>query len=169
MIRGLFKYLFLSFSSLLTYLCFIVTVIFDNFVYTNNFSSNFTNSYLENINKSQTSLCPTNNVFLFGQEEIISVSTTPGNTMTSYKSLIFFLIVTIFSSIFYKKNHFKITRQILPFLIFFFLCFNSCPPRKLKSNEMKRYPNSEFFSIEVIKITSNISSAEIRVDLGCLY
>ena len=32
---------------------------------------------------------------------------------------------------------------------------------------MKCCPNSEFFSIEVIKITSDISSAEIRVDLGC--
>ena len=59
-----------------------------------------------NINKSQTSLCPTNNVFLFGQKEIISVSTTPGNIMTSYKSPIFFLIVTIFSSIFYKEKSF---------------------------------------------------------------
>ena len=82
MIGRLFKYLFLSFFPLLTYLCFIVTVIFDNFVYTNNFSSNFTSSYLENINKSQTSLCLTN-VFLFGQDEIISLSTSPGNTMTA--------------------------------------------------------------------------------------
>ena len=32
---------------------------------------------------------------------------------------------------------------------------------------MKRCPNSEFFGIEVIKITSVISSAEISVDLGC--
>ena len=32
---------------------------------------------------------------------------------------------------------------------------------------MKCCRNSEFFSIEVIKTTSNISSAEIHVDLGC--
>ena len=72
MMGGLLKSLFLSFLlCLLAYLCFIVTVIFDNFVYTNNFSSNFINSYLENINKSQKSLCPTENVFLFSQEESI--------------------------------------------------------------------------------------------------
>ena len=69
------------------YLCFIVTVIFDNFIYTNKFSSNFINSYLENINSS-------------------------------------------------------------------------------KSNDLKCCPNSEFFSIEVIKTTSDISSAEIHADLG---
>ena len=120
-IGGSFKYLFSSFSPILSYLSFIVTIIFDNSMYTNNLSSNFTSSYLENINKSQTSLCPTNNVFLFGLEEIVSVSTTAVNTMTSYKSLIFFLIVTIFSSIFYKKSYFKITKQIFPFLIFFSL------------------------------------------------
>ena len=85
-------------------MCFIVTIIFDNFIYTNNSSSNFANSYLEKINKSQTSLCPTNNVFLFGQEEIIPVSTTPVNTATSYKSFIFFLIAAIFSSI-YINGH----------------------------------------------------------------
>ena len=97
---------FLSFFPLLIYLCFIVTVIFDIIIYTSNFSTNFTifNSYLENINKSQTSLCPTNNISLFGQEEIISVSTTPVSTVTTYKSLIFVFIVAIFSSIFYKKK-----------------------------------------------------------------
>ena len=78
-------------------------VIFDNFVYTNNFKSNFTNKYLENIIKSQTSLCPTNNVFLFGQEQIIFVSATSVNTMASYKSLTFFLIVTIIQSFLTKK------------------------------------------------------------------
>ena len=49
----------------------------------------------------------------------------------------------------------------------YFLCFNSCPPHKLKSNGLKCCPNSEFFSIEVIKITNVISSTEIHVDLGC--
>ena len=48
-----------------------------------------------------------------------------------------------------------------------FLIFNnSSPPHKSKSNNLKYCPNSEFFSIEVIEITSNISSAETRVDLG---
>ena len=143
MIGRLFKYLFLSFFPLLAYLRFIVTVIFDNFVYINNFSSNFTNSYLESINKLQASLCSTNNVFLFGQGEIISVSTTPGSTMTSYKSLIFCLIVTIFSSIFYKKIILKSQSKSCPFLFFYF--FNSCPPHKLKSNDLKCCLDSEYF------------------------
>ena len=63
---------------------------------------------------------------------------------------------------FLQKNYFKITKQILSFLIF----NNSSPPHKSKSNNLKYCPNSEFFSIEVIEITSNISSAEIHVDLG---
>ena len=55
---GLFKYL-LSFFPLLTSLCFTVTVIFDNFVYTNNFNSGFTNSFTkEIILKSQGKSCP---------------------------------------------------------------------------------------------------------------
>ena len=54
---GLFKYLLLSFFPLLIHLCFIVTVILDNIIYNNNFTTNFTTlkSYLENINKSQIS------------------------------------------------------------------------------------------------------------------
>ena len=49
----------------------IVSVIFDKIIYTNNFSTNFTflNSYFENINKSQTSLCLTNSAFLFGKRK----------------------------------------------------------------------------------------------------
>ena len=74
-----------------------------NFI-TNNFSHTFTNSYLEKINKSQASLCQTNNVFLFGLQEVISVSTTAVNTVTSYKSLIFFFIVGILPSTLYKKK-----------------------------------------------------------------
>ena len=79
-----------------------------NIVNTNSFSTDFIilNSYLENINKSKTSLCLTNNVFLIGQKEIISVSTNPVSTVTSYKSLIYFFIVVIFSSTFYKKKSF---------------------------------------------------------------
>ena len=43
----------------------ITNIIFNDIVYTNF-------SYLENINNQQTSLCETNNVYLFGQEYIIS-------------------------------------------------------------------------------------------------
>ena len=115
MIGGLFKYLFFIIFPLLIYICFIAIVIFDNFICTNNFNSNFTNSYLENINKSQASLCPTNNVLLFCQEEIISVSTIPDNTVTSYNSLILFSIVAILSSIFYKKIILKSQSKFCPF------------------------------------------------------
>ena len=147
MIGGLFKYLFLLFLPSLTYLFFIITVTFNNSFY-NNFGNSFTllSNYFENFNES---LCLTNSVFLFGQREIISVSTTLGNNVTS---------------IFYQMNNFKITRQILPFLIFFFLCFNGNPPRELKKYDLKCFPNSEFFSIEVIKITSDVSSAEMHMN-----
>ena len=94
------------------------------------------NSHLENVGKSQTSLCLTNNIFLFGQEEINSVSITPVSTVTVYKSLIFFSMVDIFQIFFTKKNPFKITNQILSFLVFF-LCFNSSPTRRSKSNDLK--------------------------------
>ena len=61
-------------------------------------------------------------------------------------------------------NNFKITRQILSFLIFFFRCFNGNPPRESKKYDLKCFLNSEFFSIEVIKITSDISSAEMHMN-----
>ena len=162
MIGGLFKYLFLLFFPSLTYLFFIITVTFKNSFY-NNFGNSFMllNNYFENFNES---LCLTNNVFLFGQKEIISISTTLSNTVTSYYRLIFYFMVAIFSSIFYQVNNFIITRQILPFLIFFFLCFNGNPPRGSKKYDLKCFPNSEFFSIEVIKITSDISSAEMHMN-----
>ena len=161
MIGGLFNYLFLLFFPSLTHLFFIITVTFNNSFY-NNFGNNFTllNKYFENFNES---LCLTN-VFLFGQKEIISVSTTPSNTVTSYYRLLFYFMVAIFSSILYQMNNFKITRQFLPFLIFFFLCFNGNPPRESKKYDLKCFPNSEFFSIEVIKITSDISSAEMHMN-----
>ena len=119
------------------------------------------NNYFKNFNES---LCLTNNVFLFGQKEIISVSTTLSNTVTSYYRLVFYFMVAIFSSIFYQMNNFKITRQILPFLIFLFLCFNGNPPCESKKYDLKCFSNSEFFSIEVIKITSDISSAEMHMN-----
>ena len=103
-------------------------------------------------------------VFLFGQKEIISVSTVLSNTVTSYYRLVFYFMVAIFSSIFYQMNNFKTTRQILPFIIFFFLCFSGSPLRESKKYDLKCFPNSEFFSIEVIKITSDISSAEMHMN-----
>ena len=45
----------------------------------------------------------------------------------------------------------------------FFLCFNGNPPRESKKYDLKCFLNSEFFSIEVIKITSDISSAEMHM------
>ena len=140
MIGGLFKYLFSLFFPSLTYLFFIITVTFKNSFY-NNFGNNFTllNNYFKNFNES---LCLTNNVFLFGQKEIISVSTTRSNTVTSYYRLLFYFMVAIFSSISYQMNNFKITRQILPFLIFFFLCFNGNPPRESKKYDLKCFLNS---------------------------
>ena len=140
MIGGLFKYLFLLFSPSLTYLFFIITVTFNNSFY-NNFGNSFTllNNCFESFNES---LCLTNNVFLFGQKAIISVSTTLSYTVTSYYRLVFYFMVAIFSSILYQMNNFKITRQIFPFLIFFFLCFNGNPPRESKKYDLKCFPNS---------------------------
>ena len=140
MIGGLFKYLFLLFFPSLTYLFFIITVTFNNSFY-NNFGNSFTllNNCFESFNES---LCLTNNVFLFGQKAIISVSTTLSYTVTSYYRLVFYFMVAIFSSILYQMNNFKITRQIFPFLIFFFLCFNGNPPRESKKYDLKCFPNS---------------------------
>ena len=96
--------------------------------------------------------------------EITFVSTTPVSTLSSYKSLISFFIVAIFSSISYQKN-LKSQSKCCPFK-YFFLSFNSSPPHKSKSNDVKCSPNSTCFSFKVIKITSNINSAEICVHLG---
>ena len=81
-------------------------VVIDDFIYTNNFSTSFTtlNGYIENSNKLQTLICLTNNVFLFGQEEIISVSTTTASTATSYLSLIFIFIIAFFQAFLTKKS-----------------------------------------------------------------
>ena len=162
MICGLFKYLFLLFFSSLTYLFFIITVTFNN-SFCNNFGNSFPllNNYFENFNES---LCLTNNVFLFGQKEVISVSTPLSNTVTSCYRLLFYFMVAIFSSILYQMNNFKIKKQFLPFLIFFFLCFNGNPPCESKKYDLKCFPNSELFSTEVIKITSDISSAEMHMN-----
>ena len=72
------------------------------------------------------------NVFLFGQREIISFSSTPSNYITGYNPLIFYFIGAILSSIFTKKKEQLILqRNFFPFLIFF-LCFSSNPLHKSK-------------------------------------
>ena len=164
MIGGLFKHLLLSYFLLLRHLFlvyFIITTTFYNIFYNNNFA--LSKCCLENIdiniNKSHTSLCLVN-VFLFGQKEIISVSSTPGSSITSYNPFIFYFIGAILSSIFYKKDNFNITKLFFPFSIFF-LCFSGNPLHKSKNSDLKYCPNTEFFSIELIKIKSDVSSAKI--------
>ena len=89
----------------------------------------------------------------------ISVSFAPSGSVTSYNPVIFYFIGAILSNIFYKEDNFDITKQLLPFL-FFFLCFSCNSLCKSKNSDLK-YPNNEFFSIELIKITRNSSSEEI--------
>ena len=103
----------------------------------------------------------TNNVFTFGKKETISVSFTPSSSITSYNLVIFYFIGAILSSIFYKKDNFNITKQLFPFLIYFFLCFSANSLHKSKNCDLKCCPNNEFFSTELIKITSDINSAEM--------
>ena len=111
----LFKYLFLScfMSSRYLFLAFtIITTTFYNIFYNNNFTllkCCFENINI-NINKSHTSLCLTNNVFIFGQKETISISSTPSSSITSYSLVIFYFIGAILSRLFYKKDNFNITK-----------------------------------------------------------
>ena len=125
LIGALFKYLFLSCFSLLRYLLlafFIITTTVYNIFYNNSFT--LPKCCLENINKNiiklNTSLCLTNNVFLSGQKETISVFSTTSISMTNYNPVIFYFIGKTLSSIFYKKNSFNITKQLFLFLTIFF-------------------------------------------------
>ena len=52
----------------------------------------------------------------------------------------------------------------MPFVIFFFVCFNDSPPHEAKDARLKDCHKSNFFSIELIKITNSINSAEIHLD-----
>ena len=108
---------------------------------------------------SRRSLCLTNNVFIFDQKETISVSSTPSSSITSYNLIIFYFIGGILSSIFYKKDN--ITKQLFPFLIYFLLCFSANSLHKSKNCNLKCCSNNEFFSTELIKITSDINGAEM--------
>ena len=107
-VQMVFKHLFLSCFTSLRYLFlafFIITTTFYDIFYNNGFT--LSEYCLENINininKPHTSLCLTNDVFLFGQKEIISVSSTLSSSITSYNIVIFYFIGAILSSIFYKK------------------------------------------------------------------
>ena len=62
------------------------------------------------------------NVFLFGQKEIISFSSTPSNYITGYNPLIFYFIGAILSSIFTKKRTINITKKFF-FIFNFFSLF----------------------------------------------
>ena len=165
LIGALFKYLFLScFKSLrFLFLAFsIIATTFYNIFYNNNFTRSkccFDNINIY-INTSVRSLCLAN-VFIFDQKETISVSSTPSSSITSYNLVIFYFIGAILSSIFYKKDNFNITKQLFPFLIYFFLCFSANSLHKSKNCDLKYCPNNEFFSTELIKITGDINSAEM--------
>ena len=144
---------------------FIITTTFYNILYNNNFILSkccFENINI-NINKSHTSLCLTNNIFIFGQKETISVSSTPSSSITSYNLAIFYFIGAILSSIFHKKVNFNITKQLIRFLIYFFHCFSANSFHKSKNCDLKCCPNNEFFSTELIKKTSDINSVEILI------
>ena len=64
------------------------------------------------------------------------------------------------SSIFYRKYNLNIRKQLFSSLIYFFLRFSANFLHKLKNCDLKCCPNNEFFSSELIKITSDINSAE---------
>ena len=148
------RFLFLSFS--------IIATTFYNIFYNNNFTRSkccFDNINIY-INTSVRSLCLAN-VFIFDQKETISVSSTISSSITSYNLVIFYFIGAILSSIFYKKDNFNITKQLFPFLIYFFLCFSANSLHKSKNFDLKYCPNNEFFSTELIKITGDINSAEM--------
>ena len=131
-IGALFKYLLLSCFTSLRYLGFIkifwhISDYFLTIFHNKNFA--LSKCCFENINiyvnTSHRSLSMTNNVFIFDQKETISVSSTPSSSITSYNLVIFYFIGAILSILFYKKDNFNITKQLFPFLIYFFLCFGA--------------------------------------------
>ena len=65
------------------------------------------------------------------------------------------------SSIFYRKYNLNIRKQLFSSLIYFFLYFGANFLDKLKNCDLKCCPNNEIFSSELIKITSDINSAEM--------
>ena len=144
----LFKYLFLSCFTSLRYLLlalFIITTTFHNIFYSNNFI--LSKCCLENINIninklhqgtllklpwSHTLLYLTNNVFLFGQKETISVSSTPSRSVTSYNHVITFISLEPFCQTFFTKKIILILQNNFFHFYFFFLCFSSNSLHKSK-------------------------------------
>ena len=63
------------------------------------------------------------------------------------------------SSIFYKKDNFIITKQLFPFLIYFFLCFSANSLHKSKNCNLKYCPNNELFSTELINSAEMLMSS----------
>ena len=158
---GVFKYVCLSLLPLLIYLSFTLTFIFNNTFFDHDIlNNNFThiNIFLESSNESIT------NLLFFNQEPTVSVSITNKNIITSYNPIIFYSIVTPFLCIFYKNHTFHFTKQFLPFVIFFFVCFNDSPPHEAKDARLKDCHNSNFFSFELIKTINSINSAERHLD-----
>ena len=161
LISRLFKYLFLAYFPLVIYLIFIMSVIFDNNIYKSNFNTNLTLSSTFS-EKLEYTLLIYNDSFL-GHKEFTPTSAAPINALISLKPLIFFSVTVIFSGIFYKKKNFKITKKLLPFLIFLF-CFSTSPSLKSKQFDLKLCPNSDFFNFELIKIANDINNAQIHKD-----
>ena len=142
---------------------FIILITFNNNFYDGIFNLNLTFvNILNNTNESNT-FNLTTQFILLDQEKIISTSTSPTNTITGYIPLVFYLISAIFSCLFYTKGKFAITKRLLPFLLFFVLCFTSNPQQKIKYNDLKHYRNTEFFSTEILKTASDINSAELQI------
>ena len=100
-----------------------ITTTFYNTFYNNNFtlSKCCIKNIDININKAHTSICLANNVFLIGQTEIISVSSTPSSPMTRYNPLSFISEEPFCQGFFTKKDNFNIARHLFPFLIFFLI------------------------------------------------
>ena len=149
-IGGIFKYVCLSLLSLLIYLSFILTFIFNNTFFDHDIlNNNFTHIkiFLESSNES------IRNLLFFNQEPTVSISIT---------NIIFYSVVT---TLLCKKHNFNFTKQFLPFVIFLFVCFNYSPAHEAKDARLKDCHKSNFFSIELIKITNSINSAEIHLDV----
>ena len=101
------------------------------------------------------SLTLTNKVFLFGEEEITSVS------LNSCNPVMFYFIGAILSGIFYKTDNFNVTKHHFSMFNIFFLCFSLFLSINKKKSGIKCCPNNRFFSTELIKIRSDINTAEM--------
>ena len=113
------RYLILSF--------FIITTAFYNIFYIKNItlSKCCLQNINININKIDTSLCLTNNVFIFGQKETISVSSTPSSSITSFNLCYFSLISwEPFCPVFFTKKIILVLESNFFHFQYFFLSIN---------------------------------------------